>query len=98
MSQLGPTAAQLHLWPSQREAVERFFDRTAPERQILFAPVGTGKSTTASAILAVAVRRGAQGMIVLARANVVAQGIAWRAATDDLTPSEFHRAISPTSS
>lgn len=94
MNASGPTAAHLKLRPFQQEAVDGFFEPDAPPRQILLAPVGTGKSTTASAVIAEALRRGANGIAVLAPANVVAQGIAWRAATDELTPYPLHRSVS----
>ena len=83
----------LNLRPFQREAVDHFFSDTAADTQVLLAPIGTGKSATASGIAAEALRRGASGVAVLATKNVVAQGIAWRAAGHDLTPFELHRAV-----
>ncbi|MFL5845296.1 MAG: hypothetical protein ACJ762_11420 [Solirubrobacteraceae bacterium] len=98
MSDIDPFVARLQLRPFQQEAVDRFFARTAPERQILLAPIGAGKGTTASAVVAEAINRGAEGVAVLAASNVVAQGIAWRAATAEVTPFELHRALPPSMS
>lgn len=84
----------LQLRPAQREAVGRFFEPGAPERQVLLAPPGTGKSVIASAVAEEGFRRGAQSILVLAAQNVVAQSVAWRAAGQSRTPFELHRALS----
>ena len=91
-------AATLELRPFQMEAVKRFFTEGSPLTQVLLAPLGTGKGTTASAIVMEALSRGAAGVAVLATRNVIAQGIAWRAASFGLTPFELHRAVAMSTS
>jgi AAA domain len=89
-----PTDPQpLPLRPFQAEAVEHFFREDSHKVQVLAGPSGSGKATTASAIVSEALRRGADAIAVLATRNVVAQGIAWRATSVDLTPFELHRAV-----
>lgn len=91
---MSPEPQHVHLRPSQKEAVDRFFAPDAPRRQALLAPTGTGKSVVATAVVEESFRRGARSVLVLAAQNVVAQSIAWRSSGGVRVPFELHRALS----
>jgi hypothetical protein len=82
----------------QRAAVDDFFSAGGGAVRVLAAPTGTGKTTTAVAIVDESIRRGAQAILILSTHLLVAQQIAERAETSMLATVELRQAVAVSTS